>query len=277
MAIPLNQELGGIINSQFSNISNANLLFTKYVIGWRNNWEFESKDKGEFLKKALEIKYDKKTFKKFLKRWQLLLKETTATQITGKVLWRLVVGLGSGSVLETSMTLHHTLGVPYIPGSALKGVVSSYYVEKNGREDEDYNELFGNQTQKGKVTFLDAYPKQFPTLELDIMNPHYPEYYSEGKAPADWMKPTPIKFLTVKKDTEFIFAFKTEDESLKKQITTLLKEALQDFGIGAKTSVGYGFFQNLKEEIAEGTTPEEILTPATPDKAIQELPHYLKN
>ncbi|MBX0313032.1 MAG: type III-B CRISPR module RAMP protein Cmr6, partial [Sulfurihydrogenibium sp.] len=36
---------------------------------------------------------------------------------------RLVVGLGAGHVLETSLTLHHIFGIPYIPGSALKGVV----------------------------------------------------------------------------------------------------------------------------------------------------------
>jgi len=36
---------------------------------------------------------------------------------------RLIVGLGSTHVLETSLTLHHIYGVPYIPGSAFKGVV----------------------------------------------------------------------------------------------------------------------------------------------------------
>jgi len=256
MAIPLNKELERIINCEFYNISNANLLFTKYVNGWGDNWKFESKEKGMFLGNALRVNYDKASFENFLKRWQLLLKETNATQIIGKVLWRLVVGLGSGSVLETSMTLHHTLGVPYIPGSALKGVVSSYYLETNGKEDANYNKLFGTQTQKGKVTFLDAYPSRFPNLELDIMNPHYQDYYGKRDhnknltPPADWLSPNPIKFLTVKKDTEkdteFIFAFKTDEDDLKEQVTTLLKGALQDLGIGAKTSVGYGFFQDLK-------------------------------
>ena len=36
--------------------------------------------------------------------------------------WRMVVGLGNESVHETSMTLHHVYGIPYIPGSALKGI-----------------------------------------------------------------------------------------------------------------------------------------------------------
>jgi CRISPR-associated protein Cmr6 len=279
MAIPLNGELEEIINRQFNSISNANLLFNKYVKGWGNNWSFEEKQKAKFLVNALKVKYDKSTFTKFLKRWQLLLNETNATQITGKVLWRLVVGLGSGSVLETSMTFHHILGVPYIPGSALKGVVSSYYLKTNGGEDETYIKLFGNQTQKGKVIFLDAYPTQFPGLELDIMNPHYQDYYGEKKdntgeliPPADWLSPNPIKFLTVGKDTEFIFAFKSDDEELKEQTKVLIKEALQDLGIGAKTSVGYGFFKNF-QDVAE---PSNVnIFPAVEEKP-QELSNYLK-
>ena len=34
----------------------------------------------------------------------------------------LVCGLGAAHVLETALTLHHIWGVPYIPGSSLKGV-----------------------------------------------------------------------------------------------------------------------------------------------------------
>jgi len=37
------------------------------------------------------------------------------------------------------------------------------------------------------------------------MNPHYSPYYTEGKPPADYHNPIPIKFLTVAKETTFIF------------------------------------------------------------------------
>ncbi len=36
---------------------------------------------------------------------------------------RLIVGLGAAHALETSITLHHTYGIPYIPGSSFKGAV----------------------------------------------------------------------------------------------------------------------------------------------------------
>ena len=43
----------------------------------------------------------------------------------GTIDWRLIVGLGNESVYDTSMTLHHVYGIPYIPASAVKGVVRS--------------------------------------------------------------------------------------------------------------------------------------------------------
>lgn len=39
---------------------------------------------------------------------------------------RLIVGLGGENVLETGITLHHTYGVPVIPGTALKGLAAHY-------------------------------------------------------------------------------------------------------------------------------------------------------
>jgi len=39
---------------------------------------------------------------------------------------RLIVGLGSGSVLEVSIKLHHIYGIPYIPSSAIKGVLRAF-------------------------------------------------------------------------------------------------------------------------------------------------------
>ncbi len=41
---------------------------------------------------------------------------------------RLIVGLGSGSVLEVSIKLHHIYGVPYIPSSAIKGVLRAFKI-----------------------------------------------------------------------------------------------------------------------------------------------------
>jgi CRISPR-associated protein Cmr6 len=79
------------------------------------------------------------------------------------------------------------------------------------------------------------------------MNPHYPKYYSEGQLPADWQNPVPIKFLTIE-DTKFAFylASKIKDDPDKKLLNEakeLLFEAIKNYGVGAKTSLGYGIFK----------------------------------
>ncbi|MDV3104838.1 type III-B CRISPR module RAMP protein Cmr6 [Thermococcus waiotapuensis] len=50
---------------------------------------------------------------------------------------RLVVGLGDESVYETSIRLLRNYGVPYIPGTALKGIARAYALEKFADENFD--------------------------------------------------------------------------------------------------------------------------------------------
>jgi len=50
---------------------------------------------------------------------------------------RLVVGLGDESVYETSVRLLRNYGVPYIPGTALKGLARAYALEKFADENLD--------------------------------------------------------------------------------------------------------------------------------------------
>ena len=194
--------------------------------------------------------------------------------------WRLIVGLGGESVYETSITLHHIYGIPYITASSIKGVVRSYiintvfgqedlkFAEGQAIEDKSFCDIFGCpaeikiEKQKfqsfyaktegkkkgdrmGKIIFFDSFPITEPKIEVDIMNPHYPKYYGGDEAPTDTQNPTPIPFLTVAKtDFQFIIGTKyglIDDFQLQgKTISQWLKEALANNGIGAKTAVGYG-------------------------------------
>ena len=189
--------------------------------------------------------------------------------------WRLVIGLGASHPQETSVTLHHIYGIPYIPGSAVKGITRHWAVlkfaeEKAKRDKEDFEkslksvsgtlekgediginldgidfknliQIFGTQKQVGKVIFMDAYPLDDINLKIDIMNVHYPDYYSGEKPPADWQNPKPVKFLTVE-NTTFQFYLISRENLLLNIAEKLLKEALKGHGIGAKTSLGYGLF-----------------------------------
>ncbi len=162
--------------------------------------------------------------------------------IEAAVDWRLIVGLGSGHVAETGMTLHHIYGIPYIPGSAVKGVLS-HYVED---EDKLKIKIFGDENNEGDVIFMDAFPVNNVNFTMDIMNPHYPEYYSGEKYPGDWENPKPIKFLTVEK-TIFRFIFLSNKPGYLDKILKWIKEVFEYKGIGAKTAVGYGYFNNIDD------------------------------
>lgn len=189
--------------------------------------------------------------------------------------WRFVTGLGGASIYETGITLHHVYGIPYIPASEIKGILRSWIIKSYAEfdeneglaiENEDFCEVFGcpakitverkpyesafKVAQQGKITFFDAMPTHKPTIEVDVMNPHYPKYYGGKGAPVDTDSPNPIFFLTVAKTTfQFLMATKEEGWNLEnklflgKTLSDWLKEALSEHGLGAKTAVGYGYFK----------------------------------
>lgn len=197
--------------------------------------------------------------------------------------WRLVVGLGNESVYETSMTLHHVYGFPYIPGSAVKGVIRSWIItelfgeiadedgkrildlkhaEERALDDEGFRNIFGNTEAAGKIRFFDAFPITAPKVDTDIMNPHFGEYYSDQtntKPPADYMTPVPLPFLTVKETTyRFIIGVRKGDNmvmhgdigqgcSRLEVASRWLEKALTSHGIGAKTAVGYGYMTQQRQ------------------------------
>jgi len=118
--------------------------------------------------------------------------------------------------------------------------------------------------RRGSLIFFDAFPTHAPAIKEDIMNPHYPKYYTGEEPPADYQSPVPIPFLTVENTSfQFLIGFKplpglenaTVSGPIARQLgaqdaeLSLLEagkrwllKALTEHGIGAKTAVGYGFF-----------------------------------
>ncbi len=220
---------------------------------------------------------------------------------------KLIIGLGNHSVFETGITLHHTYGIPYIPGSALKGVLKSYIIEEYFKEcmekcdgkcskqceessnkDSLFIKIFGGENDrgesvKGKVIFMDCFPNENFIIKRDIMTPHHKDYYGgDEKLPLDSDETSPIHFLVVEennnlkcKDKQLAFEInigidkdiskkiieKKENESINSKILEKYRDkkvyefilenlidALNFHGIGAKTSVGYGYFNIDKVE-----------------------------
>lgn len=179
---------------------------------------------------------------------------------------RLIVGLGSENVLETGICLHHTYGVPLIPGSALKGLASHYCHEVWGqrfvespeetnrlfRRDECYHSLlFGTTEGGGIITFHDAWitPASLRegSLRLDVMTPHHVKWQTNEAPPTDFDSPVPVSFLSVAGSFQVRLSWCGPIETPQEKalawtglVLTLLKEALAEWGAGGKTSSGYG-------------------------------------
>ncbi|MFH0988537.1 MAG: type III-B CRISPR module RAMP protein Cmr6 [bacterium] len=191
----------------------------------------------------------------FFNRWQTMLADYkcagyAAQSREATVSGRIVIGIGNESILETAVTLHRTYGVPYIPGSALKGLAANFARHYCGadwkQESENYKIVFGTTTQEGCVVFFDGLYKPDSgfagrPLHPDVMTVHHQDYYMEANIPpADWDDPKPIPFLSVTGTYLLALAASKGGEQWLEASFDILKPALKELGIGAKTSSGYG-------------------------------------
>lgn len=243
---------------------NVGLFFEKYV-AWHKEKSKEKcgvKEQISLLRKdgILRVPFQLiplTSYENYRKRFEYLIDDLEGLDHKIKNLelkpkWRLAINLGAASVYETSLLFNRNYSMPFIPGSAVKGMTHHYAITllKEKREiDGEIDRIFGKHDKKGEVIFFDALPiieqnKDF--IVLDVMNVHYREYYQDKKGtspPGDWMNPNPVFFLTVE-GIKFRFAVASRDEKLAEKAIKLLKEAVSKMGIGAKTSAGYGYFES---------------------------------
>jgi CRISPR-associated protein Cmr6 len=219
-------------------------------------------------------------YRHFFARWKAALQGLPNTLLArAQVTGRLIVGLGAESVLETSITLHRTYGVPYLPGSALKGLAAAAAHRQladhsswrktgsDGPIGESHQVLFGDTKVSGYVTFHDALwiPEETGTrlpLDPDVLTVHHPGYYGgEDVPPADWDSPLPVPFVSAR--GSYLLAW-TGPPVWTQAAYDILKEALAKDGLGAKTAAGYGRFkvESIEDTKAEAETPPRPSPPA---------------
>jgi CRISPR-associated protein Cmr6 len=195
---------------------------------------------------------------------------------------RLIIGLGSGGVRETGVTLQHVYGVPLIPGTALKGLARRYArqalmeaaADAAAAElaEEQLKTLVGSPDSAAFVTFFDAWyvpgsaPDDLP-LQPDVVTVHHPTYYrsrgTKGFGPLDFDDPTPIPF--VREAGSYLVAVRGPDPAWAGFGLAVLIHALDEWGIGGKTSSGYGRLRKPDLTAAETMTlTEEIAALVTP-------------
>ena len=174
----------------------------------------------------------------------------------------LMVGVGyehdvsAKESLKGGFSFDYVTGLPYIPGSSVKGVLRSYF--PNLKEDEKWTEkdeqkfayikgivkdeslskedilALGRSIFEHGDVFLDAFPKVDNSgnvlLAMEYITPHTGGEFAE---------PVPIPFVKIRPGTKMVFSFIfNEDSGIDKK--TLFTTILQDMGIGAKTNVGFG-------------------------------------
>lgn len=210
-------------------------------------------DKGEGKRRLLDqaIKAAAQAgpiYKLAFERWKVATtgEDTVSTEL--RVLGRLLVGLGGENVLETGITLHHTYGMPVIPGSALKGLATHYCSREWGLHNQElreggvhYRTIFGTTEDSGHVIFHDSWVcPGSKGLVMDVLTPHHGDYYSgkSGAAPTDFDDPNPVAFLSVV--GRFRLAVSCQDRAWADFTLRLLKSALKEWGVGGKTNSGYG-------------------------------------
>lgn len=188
----------------------------------------------------------------------------------------LLIGIGNNhqanikGEIALGFNFDYVTGLPYIPGSSLKGKLASafvyhdYILDKLDIKDIDNNEkeafinkiktaIFGSdEDTPGNDIFIDSFVSDYNNkkiLKLDHLAPHHQneKLLTLGEVNIITMlrlaPGTKIKFNFILNDCQV----ETNDKKTY-TITTnkkikLFKEIIKDFGIGAKTNVGYGYLE----------------------------------
>jgi CRISPR type III-B/RAMP module RAMP protein Cmr6 len=234
---------------------------------------------------------------------------------------RMMVNLAGGVVENAGIALDRCFGMPLIPGSAVKGVarVQALWEIREANIDEQRRLLrlamilFGYGTHdlrgdfgwaggveearstaeeigtldfKGCACFLPAYPTTPATLAVDMVNPHYPNYYAGGST--DKENPMPNYFPAVEAGATFGFATllnRVPDlpgitaAGLLSQVKQWLERAVTRKGLGAKTAAGYGWFELGRKQTTSASAPtsEASATPLTPPSPVAQLVARFRN
>lgn len=209
-----------------------------------------------------------------------------------KASWHFVTGMGNPHPVENGFAWHPTLGVPYLTGAAVKGLVRTFIETQldehdlaNPNKKELLLQWFGSDhkdpkeqtydSKAGELIFFDAIPIEPVTLGVDIMTPHMGKWYEKGATdgavgtaeavPADWHDPNPVSFL-VAKDIKLLFSFAMRPHPPAEkppfrpldlnEVNAALESVLTHMGAGGKTATGYGGMSH--DEAAEEALAKEL-------------------
>jgi CRISPR-associated protein Cmr6 len=245
------------------------LWYTRFFNRYTDQWTLDDTAKQKWVNDIANRQCgNEKTLDQHVLRLLKLIKALKGQFAICESNWHFATGLGLPHPVENGFTWHQTLGVPFLAGSAIKGVLRAWveFWDETDRAQR-LKDWFGEQDEAGKLIFFDAIPVAPVRLMADIMTPHYGKWYEKGeeiqgydmssvlghpeRLPADWHDPVPVPFL-VAKQAKFLVGVAARDARAEAMVATALESlvaALQWLGAGAKTAAGYGHL--LRDERAE--------------------------
>lgn len=237
--------------------------FGLYFSGWNPEWKNPEKSLKRYNQVVKLGESATRVAEGLWLRQQDLAEREQVLTIDAKSISPFSTGLGNEHPTENGFSFLYPYGLPYLPGSSIKGVLRSTAREllnysddaQPNWSDQWIDQLFGKagdeEGNSGALLFWDVIPKiKGGKMGVEIMNPHYGDYYQNNNncSPNDAGNPIPIFFLTIPPDSDFTFHVGCRldrlDCELKKDWQQLLnisfRHAFEWVGFGAKTSVGYG-------------------------------------
>ncbi len=204
-----------------------------------------------------------------------------------------ITGMGLSHPVENGFLWHHTLGVPYLPGSSVKGMIRAWAEHWLEEDRADIGRIFGRNDKAGggaaagNIIVFDALPVEALELYVEVITPHDGGWRiapnpTEADAPSDWKSPKPIPFLALKEGAKFQFALAArkgaKDDDLEKA-WGYLEQALEWIGAGAKTAGGFGRFMTKTkiEEQAQQFQKDKVATQKQASQMAEKLAAKLQS
>lgn len=254
--------------------------FSLYFDGWNERWEIPEGEKANGLRRLLRLGAAAALLARLRER-QAALVEGLASEcflvLDAVSTSPFATGLGNEHPIENGFAFLTPYGLPYLAGSGVKGALRRAAEDLRvtqklidvlfGPEDPATNggsPLPEAQRRRGALVFWDSFPEpKGGELVVEIMTPHYSDYYQGRSSPHDAGQPNPIPFLAVPAGSRFRFVvtfdptFVPPDASpldWKEVVRNAFAHSFALLGFGAKTAVGYGaltFDEAAEEERAK--------------------------
>jgi CRISPR-associated protein Cmr6 len=235
--------------------TNLGLVWNKFFNKWEDNFSTApgGPEKTEWINKfAGKTAGDAGRLKAETGRLEALAKSLGGTCEPFTATAPFVTGTGLEHPVENGFAWHHTLGVPCLPGSSVKGLIRAWAGHWEQGDETEITRIFGSPADDGgvgSVIVFDALPMRPVDLIAEVLTPHDGGWrQGNADAPSDWHSPVPIPWLAIAPGAEFLFAIAprpgAEEGGTDDAETAMgwLNEALEWIGAGARTAVGFGRF-----------------------------------